>query len=911
MKNKKLAAILTLVCFLFTLMPVAAMAEDGVPALPNPTEGWKASSDGTYIIANAADLVAFANAANNGQKFSGKTVKLTATIDLGGATWTPIKNFLGTFDGGTNTIKNFHLDATEDHAGFFYKIDYGNGTAIKNLTLADITATVGNYYVGALAYFSFAVQDDITIKNFTVTTTASDAHIGGYAGFVEWGHIRNCTIENMTVDATNGVGHVGGLAAVLKADSWLQYNNIDVKGFKVDVHDTDKIYAEIGGLVGQTQTGHDAPVFTNCDISGIDVTASGAVTVGGFIARPGAHTTAQKCTTEGKIDVTQVTDQNESAGGFFGNLGWNNNESSRGGHKLTDCSANVDIITKIAPAGGFIGSATNEQDYNMAINITNCNAYGDITATEGATANIGAFAGEADRGTYTNCSASGDVVNNGTGTAGQFIGEVEKRHAMAFTDCNYTGESETTFIGDQEDDAVVTIVNNVAQIGETKYPTLALAIEAANNSEEAVTIILLKDAEVSGVEIAKNKDVTIDLNGNELALKAGTGWPLAPAITVNGMLTIVGDGDVPVTGEGFVTGIKVAESAALIINGGNYGFFGTQGEIAMVYGSIEINDGVFSTQGTASMIGTDTTAIVKIKGGKFDTVPIDDDAKSISILGGVFAEPLPQEILANVTPKVGAVLNSEDGYSYFESVEKAKVAGSYGDTVMPIATDGTVEEDKAIVIPRPTSSSSGGGFSGAYNHPVNVSATGADVTLSDNYAVKGETVTITIDPDMGKKVDEVIVTDKDGNVISVTKVGDNKYTFTMPEGKVNVAVTTEDADYDQRIVMQINNKNIVVNNRTITNDVSPVIVGDRTLVPVRIVIELLGGTADWDEATRTVTLTIDGKVLKLVIDEEIPGYGTGATIINNRTYVPIRWIIENLDGHVTWIEATQQIIIEK
>ena len=304
--------------------------------------------------------------ANAGNNFSGKTVTLMADIDLGGKTWTPIKNFLGTFNGNNYTISNFHLDATKDHAGFFYKLNFGNGTAIKDLTLSDITATVGNYYVGALAYFSFAVQDNITIKNFTVTTTASEAKIGGYAGWVEWGHIRNCTIENMTVHAENGAGLIGGLAAVLKADSWLQYNNIDVNGFEVTINDTDGIYAYVGGLVGQTQTGHDAPVFTNCDVKGIDVTASGLVTVGGLIARPGAHTTVKNCTTEGKIDVTGVTSTDYSAGGLFGNLGWNNNESSRGGHKVSDSTANVDIITKIAPAGGFVGSATNENDRNMA-----------------------------------------------------------------------------------------------------------------------------------------------------------------------------------------------------------------------------------------------------------------------------------------------------------------------------------------------------------------------------------------------------------------------------------------------------------------------------------------------------------------------------------------------------------------
>ena len=111
--------------------------------------------------------------------------------------------------------------------------------------------------------------------------------------------------------------------------------------------------------------------------------------------------------------------------------------------------------------------------------------------------------------------------------------------------------------------------------------------------------------------------------------------------------------------------------------------------------------------------------------------------------------------------------------------------------------------------------------------------------------------------------------------------------------------------------MQINNKTITADNKTIVNDVAPVIAGNRTMLPVRVVTELLGGTVDWDEATRTVTLMIDGKVLAMTIDKEIPGFGTSATIINDRTYVPIRYVAENLGANVEWIAASQQIIVEK
>ena len=155
-------------------------------------------------------------------------------------------------------------------------------------------------------------------------------------------------------------------------------------------------------------------------------------------------------------------------------------------------------------------------------------------------------------------------------------------------------------------------------------------------------------------------------------------------------------------------------------------------------------------------------------------------------------------------------------------------------------------------------------------------------------------------------------------------------TFVMPEGNVRVDATytkknssggsygggsyvapDKDADSKLRIVMQINNKNILVNGKTMVNDVAPVIVADRTLVPIRVVTELLGGSAHWDNATRTVTLKIDGKTMNMTIGKEIPGFGTSAVIMNDRTYVPVRYVMEKLGADVEWINATRQIIIEK
>ena len=60
------------------------------------------------------------------------------------------------------------------------------------------------------------------------------------------------------------------------------------------------------------------------------------------------------------------------------------------------------------------------------------------------------------------------------------------------------------------------------------------------------------------------------------------------------------------------------------------------------------------------------------------------------------------------------------------------------------------------------------------------------VSLNKSTAKKGDTVTVTVTPDAGYQLDKLTVTDKNGNVLKLTDKGDGKYSFTMPDGKVEV-----------------------------------------------------------------------------------------------------------------------------
>lgn len=60
------------------------------------------------------------------------------------------------------------------------------------------------------------------------------------------------------------------------------------------------------------------------------------------------------------------------------------------------------------------------------------------------------------------------------------------------------------------------------------------------------------------------------------------------------------------------------------------------------------------------------------------------------------------------------------------------------------------------------------------------------ITVSPKHPAKGSTVIITVEPDEGYELDEITVTDKDGNALKLTDKGDGKYSFTMPSGKVDI-----------------------------------------------------------------------------------------------------------------------------
>jgi hypothetical protein len=97
---------------------------------------------------------------------------------------------------------------------------------------------------------------------------------------------------------------------------------------------------------------------------------------------------------------------------------------------------------------------------------------------------------------------------------------------------------------------------------------------------------------------------------------------------------------------------------------------------------------------------------------------------------------------------------------------------------------------------------------------------------------------------------------------------------------------------------------------------APLIIDGRTLVPIRAIIETMGGSVGWDGGESKVTLdAYSHNIVMWINNKNIKVDGAAAVMdvapqtINDRTMLPIRFAAENVGCQIAWIGSTQEVII--
>jgi uncharacterized repeat protein (TIGR02543 family) len=173
-----------------------------------------------------------------------------------------------------------------------------------------------------------------------------------------------------------------------------------------------------------------------------------------------------------------------------------------------------------------------------------------------------------------------------------------------------------------------------------------------------------------------------------------------------------------------------------------------------------------------------------------------------------------------------------------------------------------------------------------------------------------------------------------GTVVTLTANPASGYDFTGWSGgltgKKNPATVTMTADKNvtayftlkvtKIIQLTIGSRTMYVDGSPVILEAAPIILNSRTLLPIRAVVEAVGGTIAWDASTQKVTIVQNDKTLVLWIDRNVATLNGQSVnidsdpkvvpiIMSGRTLLPLRFVAETLAMDVQWNAATRTVTI--
>ena len=320
---------------------------------------------------------------------------LAVDVDLDGVSWIPVGDdtdpFTGTFDGGSYTVSNLTINASEYYQGLF---GYSSGT-LSNVCLEDVSVT-GTGHAGALT----GRNDGGIINNCRVAGDLSGTGaVGGLAG-----SNTGTIIDSYAAGNISGTGsNIGGLVG---------YNDGDVSSSHAAA--TVSGPQHIGGLIGKNDD-----TITDSYAAG---TVSGTGDFIGGLAGENNGGTVNSCYATGEVSGSA-----DYAGGL---LGENN------GGTVTESYAAGPVSTSGNYAGGFIGE-------NSGGTVADCYATGSVSGSF----HVGGLAGTNNSsGTVTRSYAAGAV--SGSGNAGALAGQNLSSAAINYCYADSSGNSSLSLIGE-------------------------------------------------------------------------------------------------------------------------------------------------------------------------------------------------------------------------------------------------------------------------------------------------------------------------------------------------------------------------------------------------------------------------------------------------------------------------------
>lgn len=111
---------------------------------------------------------------------------------------------------------------------------------------------------------------------------------------------------------------------------------------------------------------------------------------------------------------------------------------------------------------------------------------------------------------------------------------------------------------------------------------------------------------------------------------------------------------------------------------------------------------------------------------------------------------------------------------------------------------------------------------------------------------------------------------------------------------------------------------VILNGKQLEFDVEPMLINNRTMVPMRVIFEALGAEVSWEQETQTAIGKTKKTTVKITIgkdyllkNDNIVVLDSPAVVVSGRTLVPVRAIAESLDCKVEWHGETRVVEILK